>query len=289
MGWHSLSGRPSFRPTSHVPRPTPHAMTIALASPRVSAHLDESLVQVERMITEAAEAGARVVCFPEAVVPGLRGVGVDVPSFGPADQERVVAEVSAWARTWGIAVVLGMEWHAEAGRHIAAVVFEAGGEVLGVQLKTQLDPTEEAHYVPGTTRHLFEVEGLRFGVAICHEGFRYPETVRWAARRGAQVVFHPHWTGGDRAGHTPRVWGDPAAPYYEKAVMCRALENTIYVASTNVAVRHPESATCVVDPDGACVARLPYGEAGVLTADLDLSRATGLLARRFAPERLPEA
>jgi hypothetical protein len=26
-----------------------------------------------------------------------------------------------------------------------------------------------------------------FGVAICHEGWRYPETVRWAARRGAQV------------------------------------------------------------------------------------------------------
>jgi len=27
---------------------------------------------------------------------------------------------------------------------------------------------------------------------ICHEGWRYPETVRWAVRRGAQVVFHPH-------------------------------------------------------------------------------------------------
>ena len=29
---------------------------------------------------------------------------------------------------------------------------------------------------------------LTFGVAICHEGWRYPETVRWAARRGAHVV-----------------------------------------------------------------------------------------------------
>ena len=28
---------------------------------------------------------------------------------------------------------------------------------------------------------IFEVNGTRFGVAICHEGWRYPETVRWAA------------------------------------------------------------------------------------------------------------
>ncbi len=33
---------------------------------------------------------------------------------------------------------------------------------------------------------------MKFGVAICHEGWRYPETVRWAAVRGAKVVFHPH-------------------------------------------------------------------------------------------------
>jgi hypothetical protein len=41
---------------------------------------------------------------------------------------------------------------------------------------------------------------LTFGVTICYEGFRYPETVRWAARRGAHIVFHPHF---DEASPTP--------------------------------------------------------------------------------------
>ncbi|MEM6328154.1 MAG: carbon-nitrogen hydrolase family protein [Bacteroidota bacterium] len=265
-------------------------MTVALASPPLPRSLDDGLAHVRRCVTEAAQRGAVVVCFPEAYLPGLRGMGVEVPRFTAADQARVLAEGSAVAREASIGVILGMEWIAPEGHQIAAVVFGPTGDMMGVQAKTQLDPTEEAHYVPGTRREMFEIGGLRFGVVICHEGFRYPETVRWAARRGAQVVFHPHMTGGDRTGPDGTNlgltrWADPEAPYYEKAVMCRALENTVYVASVNVGVRFPESATAVVDPDGALVDRLPYGEPGVLVVDLDLARATGHLASRYAPER----
>jgi len=48
---------------------------------------------------------------------------------------------------------------------------------------------------------------VKFGVAICHEGWRYPETVRWAAVRGAKIVFHPHHTGSDHEGVRPTQWG----------------------------------------------------------------------------------
>ncbi len=132
--------------------------------------------------------------------------------------------------------------------------------------------------MPGDTRQLFEVNGVKFGVAICHEGFRYPETVRWAAMRGAKIVFHPHCTGSDRTGASPTQWGAPDAPYYEKAMMCRALENTIYFASVNYAFRYQESATSVIAPSGECLAHLPYGQEGVLVQDVDPDAATGLLA-----------
>lgn len=260
-------------------------MRIALASPRVAATVADGLAATDRLLAAAAARGARVVCFPEAYLPGLRGLDFPVPPFDHADQERTVAAASELTRRHGVAAVLGMEWHTDLGRHIVAVVLDAAGRLVGVQTKNQLDPTEEAHYVPGRTRRLFTVEGLTFGVAICHEGFRYPETVRWAAARGAKVVFHPHCTGGDLTGTVPRTWGDPAAPYYEKAVMCRALENTVYVASVNYAFRHPESATALLGPQGELVAHLPYGEEGVLVCDVDPGAATGKLAQRYAPER----
>jgi predicted amidohydrolase len=261
---------------------------IALASPRVASSLEEGLEKVERLMSEASARGAEVVCFPEAYLPGLRGQDFEVPPFGPAEQERVTLDVARWARAYAITTVLGTERLTEAGREIVALVFDARGEILGYQTKNQLDPTEDRFYVPGSTRRLFEAGGVKFGVAICHEGWRYPETVRWAAARGAKVVFHPQHTGGERGGVRLTEWGSPAAPYYEKAMMCRGLENTIYFASVNYALRFQESATTVVGPTGLCLAHLPYGQEGVLVHDINVEDATGLLASRYAPERYGE-
>jgi predicted amidohydrolase len=263
-------------------------MILALATPRVATSVEEALEKIRQCLADASAQGAAVVCFPEAYLPGLRGLDFEVPSFDQAQQERALRVVAQRAREYRTATVLGMEWHTSAGRHIAAVVLGSDGEVIGCQTKNQLDPTEEPYYVPGSTRRLFDINGLKFGVAICHEGFRYPETVRWAAARGAKVVFHPHCTGSDRTGTQPTRWGDPAGAYYEKAMMCRALENTVYLASVNYAFRYQESATSFLGPQGECMAFLPYGQEGVLVRDIDLDAATGLLALRFAPERYGE-
>ena len=201
---------------------------------------------------------------------------------------HVLRAVAEWARTFQVATILGMEVLTEAGRQIAAAVIDPQGRVLGYQTKNQLDPSEDRFYVPGNDRQIFEVHGTKFGVAICHEAFRYPETVRWAAVRGAQIVFHPHCTGSDREGVSLTQWGAAGNPYFEKAMMCRALENTIYFAGVNYGFRFPESATSLISPAGECLAHLPYGQEGLLVQEIDLEEATGLLARRYAPERYQE-
>ena len=260
-------------------------MIIGLASPRIATSLDDGLANVERLTAEAAARGAEIVCFPEAYLPGLRGLDFDVSEFSPADEERTLQTLSRVARTDGIAIVAGMEHITDVGHHIAAAVFDRTGTLHGIHTKNQLDPAEERFYVPGTGRRVFEINGVKFGIAICHEGFRYPETVRWAATNGAKIVFHPHLTGSDKEGIRLTHWLSADAPYYEKAVMCRALENTIFVASVNYAQRFQESATAVIGPTGACEGFLPYGQDGVLVQNIDVSLATGLLASRYAPER----
>jgi predicted amidohydrolase len=260
-------------------------MIIALASPRIASDLDDGLDRIKRLLADASAQGAEVVCFPEAYLPGLRGQDFDVLPFDRTHQERVLQTVAEWARTYTVATILGMERVTETGRQIAAFVIDAGGQILGCQTKNQLAPSEDQFYVPGATRQLFEVNGVKFGVAICHEGWRYPETVRWAAVRGAKVVFHPHHTGSDREGVRLTQWGSASAPYYEKAMMMRSMENTIYFASVNYALRFQESATCLIAPSGDCQAYLPYGEEGVLVQTIKTEEATGLLAARYAPER----
>ena len=264
-------------------------MIIALASPRVASSLEDGLERIDRLVAEASARGAEIVCFPEAYLPGLRGQDFEVFPFGPAEQERAVEGVARSARAHRVATIVGMERITEAGRQIAACVLDADGRLLGWQTKNQIDPSEDRFYVPGNTRQVFEVNGVKFGVVICHEGWRYPETVRWAAVRGAKIVFHPQLTGTETEGVRLTQWGSPEAPYYEKAMMMRSIENTIYFASVNYAVRFQEAATTLIDPSGRCQAYLPYGEEGVLVQEIDVEKATGLLAGRFAPERYREA
>ncbi len=86
-------------------------------------------------------------------------------------------------------------------------------------------------------------------------------------------------------GSLPTRWCDAANPYNEKAIMCRALENTVYVAASNVAGPDQGSLTGIIAPDGTLVASLDYGRVGVVAADIELDRADRRLALRWAPER----
>jgi hypothetical protein len=79
-----------------------------------------------------------------------------------------------------------------------------------------------------------------------------------------------------------------SAPYYEKAMLMRSIENTIYFASVNYALRFQEAATSLITPSGRCQAFLPYGQEGVLVQEINVEQATGLLAKRYAPERYQE-
>lgn len=256
-------------------------MKIALASPRIATTLDDGLGKVARLMSAAADQGAELVCFPEAYLPGLRGQDFAVLPFTRDDQERTLRAVAELARTHRIVTIIGMENLTPSGREIVAYVIDENGELLGQQTKNQLDPSEDQFYVPGKGRKIFECHGVKFGIVICHEGWRYPETVRWAATRGAKIVFHQQHTGFEHGGTKLREWGSAQAPYYEKAMMMRSIENTIYFASVNYALRYQESATSLIDPEGKCQAYLPYGEEGVLVETIDPDKATGLLASRY--------
>jgi predicted amidohydrolase len=259
---------------------------IALANIRIPATPEESVTLAIDAITDAARQGALIVCFPECFIPGYRWSANSLPPLDPAYLNQALGEVAAAARTAQIAVILGTERITSQGLQITACVFNPDGSIAGWQDKVQLDPGEEATYPAfGSERRLFTVASLNggpltFGVVICHEGWRYPETVRWAARRGAQVVFHPFAAVAEPGSYRPTSFADPANTFHEKAILCRAAENTCYFASVNCASEGVPITSAVARPDGTLHCYQPYGQEGLLLADLNLSLATGLLANR---------
>ena len=253
---------------------------IALANLPYPATPEESVTLAEQAIAQAAVERAGLICFPECFVPGYRGMGKSVPPPDPVFLERAWSTIQSAAAKANLGVVLGTERVVDGALLITALVINRDGTVAGFQDKVQLDPSEEGTYVPGAERRVFQTGPLTFGIAICHEGWRYPETVRWAARRGAQVVFHPHFHQAEAGSYRPSSFADPANTFHEKAALCRAAENTCFFATVNYASGGSPTTSAVVRPDGTLLAFQPYGKCGVLVVDVNLAEATGLLASR---------
>jgi predicted amidohydrolase len=201
---------------------------IALANLRYPATPRESVRLAEEAIARAAVERADVLCFPECFVPGYRAPGRSVPPPDPVFLDDAWAMVAAAAKDANVAVVLGTERVVDRAFLISALVVNRDGTIAGFQDKVQLDPAEQSLFSAGSGRRVFQAGAMTFGVAICHEGWRYPETVRWAVRHGAHVVFHPHFHEAEPGSYRPVGFADPANTFHEKAALCRAAENTCF-------------------------------------------------------------
>lgn len=221
----------------------------------------------------APRAEARIVCFPETQTVGYR-VDIATPE-APVEPDRLDdlhRRVAARCGTLGIGCILGTEIPLESdptgGKpYNSAVVISEEGNILGVHHKTRLTPLDAVAYSPGSTFETFDLCGVRVGVVICFEGFRFAETTRECVRQGAQLVFHPQ-------NNTTRP-NDWKIPVHHAMIVTRAAENTIWFASCNMCHQeHQNCSSMIVAPDGRIHARAELKREELLVADLNIDQAT---------------
>jgi len=253
-------------------------LRIALANLAYPSSPEDSVTRVTGALARAN--GAKIMCFPECYVPGYRGLGHAPPAVDAAWLDQAWSRIAEAARAAKCAAIVGTERFVDGKLVATALVVDANGQRLGFQDKVQIDPDEEGTYEPAEGRRVFELDGVTIGVVICHEGWRYPETVRFAARHGAELVFHPHLSEAEPGSFQPATFAHPSNTFHEKAALCRAAENTIWFATNNYASAGSPTTSAVAAPDGTVLTWQPYGEAGLLFAEIDLTKATRLLAKR---------
>lgn len=174
-------------------------MLVALAQLRCplldpNATLDTTLGAIDT----AAAAGARLIVLPELAAsgyvldePGLRRVAES------GDGGTVTSAWRAAARRHQMTVIGGRTELDGDSLFNAVVVISPSGEVVGHYRKLHLFGAEHRVFTPGDLGiPLFDVAGLRLGVLVCYD-LRFPEALRIAALRGAQVIAVPTaWVGG---------------------------------------------------------------------------------------------
>jgi predicted amidohydrolase len=248
-------------------------LRIALAQCGQTGDFDTNAKTILTWLDEAGRAGVQIVCFPETQTVGYR-VDIATPDrWVPVDQlDELHREVARRCGELGMACVLGTETplasdpHSEKPYNSALVISERG-KILGTHHKTKLTPLDTVAYSPGHSFETFNLWGLKVGVVICFEGFRFPETTRECVRQGAQLVFHPQ-------NNTTRP-NDWKIPIHHAMIVTRAAENTIWFASCNACLTpHQNCRSLVVAPDGTVAAQSELKREELVVADIDIERAT---------------
>lgn len=248
-------------------------LKIGLAQCRQTGDFTANAATIRRFLEEASRAGVQILCFPETQTVGYR-VDIATPALPVpvAELEDLHGEVARFCGKAGMACVLGTEIplgeDPRNGKpYNSTLVISETGAVLGTHHKTKLTPLDAIAYSPGSSIETFTLFGVTVGVVICFEGFRFPETTRECVRQGAQLILHPQ-------NNTTRP-NDWKVPVHHAMIVTRAAENTVWFASCNAClIPHQNCRSLIVAPDGQIHAQTELREEQLLTAEIDIDRAT---------------
>ena len=227
--------------------------------------LDGNVERILAAYEDAEAAGADVAVFPELAITGYPPEDLVLkPGFVAAN--RAALEKVA-ARTGRCAAVVGFV-DAERDLYNAAAIC-AGGEVVGVYQKRLLPNyavfDEQRYFAPGVAPlTLFEIAGVRVGVAICEDVWSAEGTIAAQSAGGAELVLIPNGS--------PYFQGRQAER--ERMVATRAEDAHCQIAYVNQVGGQDElifdGASFVVDDAGEIVHRMPQLVSAVDVVDLDI-------------------
>ena len=246
---------------------------IALAQTRQSPNFDDNVATIFRFVEQAGAAGVQILCFPETQTVGYR---VDItPTDAPVEPERLRdlhARVAKRCGELGMACILGTETPLESNPkggkpYNSALVISPEGRILGVHHKTKLTPLDAIAYSAGEGFQVFDLFGVKVGVVICYEAFRFASTTRACFAKGAQVIFHPQ-------NNTTRP-NDWKIPVHHAMATTRAAENTVWFLTCNICHdQHQNCRSMVISPDGVVKAQSELKREQLIVADIDTDLAT---------------
>lgn len=253
-------------------------MRIALAQILSGSDPAANLQRVREYAVRAADAGAKLVVFPEATMCrfGVPLAPVAEPIDGPwADGVRAVATDT------GIAVIAGMFSPAGDGRVTNTLIVAGPGapnrpdaHYDKIHLYDAFGFTESRTVAPGHEPVVVDVDGVGVGLSVCYD-VRFPPLYTELARRGAQLIV------------VCASWGSGPGKLEQWTLLARAraLDSTSYVAAVGQADPGEAATTSgsgaplgvggslVVSPLGEVVASAG-ADPQLVVADIDLDRVS---------------
>jgi deaminated glutathione amidase len=271
-------------------------MRVTLATAQFSVRTDPeaNLHQIQSQMQQARAAGAAIIHFPEGALSGY--IPVDRPDFQDypwPTLRRCTEAVMSEAQRLGLWVVLGSAHPLSAGHkpHNCLYLIDDRGQLVDRYDKrfcagdASETSDELAHFTPGDHPVIFERQGLRCGLLICHE-YRYPELYRELMAAGVNIVFHSFHAANlsaERQTEMEAKVGEAHFPHnpgrtlpeitMPASLISYAANNALWISASNSSTPESCFGAFVVRPDGVKVGQLPKNRAELLITQID-SEAT---------------
>lgn len=255
-----------------------------------------NLAQAETLLAEVA-GRADIACLPELFTTGyhLDALGkslfdlaeiIPPSTLGPAAEAEAgptVTHLCQLAAKLDLALLAGLP---ERDPLVTGLLFDTvvlinrRGRICGRYRKSHLYPAEHRFFQPGQALPVFELDGVRLGLAICFEA-AFPPIFSTLALHGAQIVFNPS--------AVPVGFGY----LQDLRTRARAQDNQIFVVAVNHVGPEGNVTYCgqsqVADPRGDVIAVAPSDQPAALVAELHFDLITDQriqepILRGFRPE-----
>ena len=237
---------------------------------RVAEH-ERNLATIARFTEQAAAQDVDIVCFPELCVCGY-SVG-DPSTLEPeplkGDSLRRLEVISG---DHEITVLAGFLERDVSGIVYNTQVICGPQGYVGHYRKTHVPDVEIGTFCHGDALPVFEHAKARYGIEICYDS-HFPEVSTILAGKGAEVIFLPHASPGEKREEKRTRW--------MRYIPARAYDNNVFVAicnpvGDNGAGRVFTGVTFVCDPSGVVIDELESGtEEGMIVTDLLTSSMAG--------------
>lgn len=251
---------------------------IALIQMSCSPDLRQNVEKAGRLVRQAAEAGARIVCLQELFASQYFPQTVDVNRYDFASElpDETITFMQRQAAEKRLVLIVPVYECAQAGVYFnSAVVVDADGTIAGKFRKVHIPEgpqyLEKFYFTPGNLGYpVFNTAYARIAVGICWDEW-FPEAARVFGLKGAQIIFYPSAIG-----------SEPDHPQYssqaawETVIKSHAIANGLFVAAVNRVGREDQmtfyGGSFISNPYGDVLARGDNEHDQIVAADLDLAQ-----------------
>lgn len=235
---------------------------------------------LRQSVEVAVEQGAQMIALPEAVGLMNKDRGAALKQVVPAEEDPyllVCRELAAKHQLWiqpGSTPVYGNN---ERFRNHATMI-DPSGEVVAEYDKIHLfdiflegkPPTGESNrYAPGTDAVAVDTPWGTMGLTVCYD-LRFPHLYRQLAKANAVLSF------------VPSAFTVPTGKaHWEILLRARAIENGMWIVAPAQVGNHDDGRrtwghSLIISPWGDVVADLGGDKPGLVTLELDISRAASV-------------